>query len=679
MKKLLLIITVMFLPVISACEKVETKYIEVPAKSEPKTTTVMVYMVGSNLISGAENNLRSMLQAESSDKLNVVIQTGAGNKDVQDMTLQSYEDYNRENGTNEKMLVDWMKVNRYTVKNGELNKIASFSEKNSCNEGGSDPNCLNMLTNDNLKDFINSAKKDYPADRYMLILWNHGGGPILGYGSETSLEGSFSMSDLYDVLKNSDIGHYDLIGFDACLMGNIEIAKTLSPFTDYVLGSEEIEPGNGWSYAEFLTELATNPSVSMDRVGKIIADNYLVNNNTQTFTTLSLIETNDYNMYDIIDSLDTVASKLITEFDNNNKKQEAYYKYIQSKLESRRYNYDHLVDSINFAENLNAEFFDYNGDGIGDDQDLINLMTSFRSAILYNVVNTGYQEGSNGLTMYAPLNNKAKLDGINTIHKMYKDFFYNNTTASNMNFSQKYIEFLDKIFTYQDKLVTDHPDEPAFTDTYNDGNGTLEVNITSHVGFEIALVVADTDDNNTNGIQAATSGLMEDCKTEDYVNYSCSYTHTGKVFGLKSDVSNEFRPLYLQLNKKVRHNQELYQVRMPIFVEIGDVWKQGELIFKFDIEKYTYSEIDGVSFVYDKGAVGLPLEAQVQLADVVIKDNIDDDDQQITRDTDGGTYTVGDLVNNIGYDVAGTVSNDYEIEVIDVLGNSNVYMLTKLN
>jgi hypothetical protein len=53
----------------------------------------------------------------------------------------------------------------------------------------------------------------------------------------------------------------DILGFDACLMGNWEAANALQGFATHYLASEKLEPAAGWDYRG-LAELVANPAVS---------------------------------------------------------------------------------------------------------------------------------------------------------------------------------------------------------------------------------------------------------------------------------------------------------------------------------------------------------------------------------------------------------------------------------
>ena len=67
-----------------------------------------------------------------------------------------------------------------------------------------------------LTDFINFSKKNYPADRYILVMWNHGAGSVNGYGYDENYttSGSMSIDEIQSAIKKSKI-KFDIIGFDA--------------------------------------------------------------------------------------------------------------------------------------------------------------------------------------------------------------------------------------------------------------------------------------------------------------------------------------------------------------------------------------------------------------------------------------------------------------------------------
>ena len=111
----------------------------------------------------------------------------------------------------------------------------------------------NMGEQETLTSFVDYCYDNFKAKNYALILWNHGGGPIGGFGSDELYEGDpLFKIEMGDALKNTKFVQekkFDFVGFDACLMSSIEFARTLSDYADYMVASQETEPGFGWDYS----------------------------------------------------------------------------------------------------------------------------------------------------------------------------------------------------------------------------------------------------------------------------------------------------------------------------------------------------------------------------------------------------------------------------------------------
>jgi len=137
---------------------------------------------------------------------------------------------------------------------------------------------LDMGVPSTLIDFIQFGLEEYPAKRVGLVLWDHGGGATGGVCYDELSGNSLSAGQLYAALHRV-FGERDqrlaFIGFDACLMSAFEIATHLSPFADYMIASEELEPMNGWAYDLWLNELAKKPNMDPEELGRYIVDSYV--------------------------------------------------------------------------------------------------------------------------------------------------------------------------------------------------------------------------------------------------------------------------------------------------------------------------------------------------------------------------------------------------------------------
>jgi Clostripain family len=229
------------------------------------TVTVMMYICGTDLESQggmATADLNEMLYAEDSEKVNVIVETG-GTSRWRNSVISST--------TNQ----------RYRVTSDGLELLEQNLGKRS------------MVDPATLSDFIQYSKMKYPADRYILVLWDHGGGSLTGYGYDQNFaKDSMTLDEIGTALKNGGCT-FDTIGFDACLMATLETAIVLEPYADYMIASEETEPGIGWYYTGWLSALSANTSIPTTLLGKKVIDDYLAQVKAQvpqSQATLSLID-----------------------------------------------------------------------------------------------------------------------------------------------------------------------------------------------------------------------------------------------------------------------------------------------------------------------------------------------------------------------------------------------------
>jgi hypothetical protein len=124
-----------------------------------------------------------------------------------------------------------------------------------------------------LRDFINWGKQTYPAERYALILWNHGGGYQGLLSDETSASGqNMTLPQLKTAL--STVGSLDLIDFDMCLMAGYETLVAVNGVAKFASFSEETEPGDGDAYTPVLQALYTTPTMDGRTLATTIVDTY---------------------------------------------------------------------------------------------------------------------------------------------------------------------------------------------------------------------------------------------------------------------------------------------------------------------------------------------------------------------------------------------------------------------
>ena len=69
-------------------------------------------------------------------------------------------------------------------------------------------------------------------------------------------------------------GRMEFVGFDACLMGMVEVMHELRDVARWSIASQKVEPGGGWAYDWFLAPLIADPYMDTLTLGQVIIDTY---------------------------------------------------------------------------------------------------------------------------------------------------------------------------------------------------------------------------------------------------------------------------------------------------------------------------------------------------------------------------------------------------------------------
>lgn len=241
-----------------------------PAFARADTWAIYWYLCGSNLetnANAASRDLLEVLEADLSKDVSVIIQTGGSKKWASD-------DFSGQH------------PQRWQVKDGDIEKLADLPKSS-------------MGSGKTLAEFIRYCNEKHPADHRVLIIWDHGAGSAGDFANDElyGMEG-MSLADLRKVLAEvckSDPANppFEIIGFDACLMATIDVAKILHGYARYMVASQNEEPGVGWSYEKMLNSLSRKTSMSGAEFGRIICDTYLEDcrkENEEDRATLSLTD-----------------------------------------------------------------------------------------------------------------------------------------------------------------------------------------------------------------------------------------------------------------------------------------------------------------------------------------------------------------------------------------------------
>ena len=337
--------------------------------------TIMVYLCGTDLESKngmASSDLAEMAKATLSDNVEVIVFTGG---------CTGWKTKNISNSTNQ----------IWRVTGGGIQCL----ESNYGNEA--------MTKSATLTKFIKYCAQKYPANRNILIFWDHGGGSISGYGYDQRFTsaGGMTLAGINTALKDAGVT-FDMIGFDTCLMATAENALMLSKYADYLVASEETEPGCGWYYTTFLTNLAANTSMPTTELGKQIIDSYTdecARRYQSVKTTLSLID---------LAELEATLPAALNAFANSTTeliKSDDFQEVAEARSSTREYSTSKIdqVDLVNLADNIGTA-------------EALNLSKVVKNAVKYNRTSS-VMTNSYGLSIFFPYSKLSYVDNAVSTYK----------------------------------------------------------------------------------------------------------------------------------------------------------------------------------------------------------------------------------------------------------------------
>lgn len=216
------------------------------AASGPAKTTLMVYLVASDMTDETARILSEMEEARASKDVNVLVQVGGGDS------------------PGELPDIDMQETRRYRLVPDPEDKGASWALE--ALPQNQQPANVAMSKPDTLRDFLQWGARQYPADRYAVVLSDHGGGAMGGFGADEALgDGeTMSLAGLRSAFQQSGV-KVDVLGFDACLMASLEVASHLAPYVNYLVASEDVT--FGWAWTGLLNALTDKPAASGAELG----------------------------------------------------------------------------------------------------------------------------------------------------------------------------------------------------------------------------------------------------------------------------------------------------------------------------------------------------------------------------------------------------------------------------
>ncbi len=248
---------------------------------------------------------------------------------------------------------------------------------------------VNMGDYQTLSYFINYGKQNYPADRYLLWIYNHGGGWKGACMDDTNNDPLLTMDDFQKAL--SETGGVDIISFFACLMSSLESVYELHNLVDVYVGSEDLAYFSWWDGIcgdtnQLITE---NPNLSNEEIGKQIVDFYEAHPNPfSNKLTASAIKAGKTPA--LVNAIDDLGKYFIDNWRQN-----------KNVVKTAHENTYQLADLQGWSEVF--EVYDLKGfiENLPESPEKTAVLNAFEEALIHEVHSTSREE-THGISIFFP-------------------------------------------------------------------------------------------------------------------------------------------------------------------------------------------------------------------------------------------------------------------------------------
>ncbi len=319
-----------------------------------------------------------------------------------------------------------------------------------------------------LESFLQFAEENFPAEHTILNIWNHGGGSMYGVAFDEMFDmDSLTLPEMHDVFSSvygdaPEEKPLDIIGFDACLMASIDTAYVSSDFADYMVASEELEPGLGWNYVGMMQAFVDYPGITALDLSKVICDTYM--DDCQYYDmghdiTLSVIDLNAIDeLYVAFENFGIEALSNVVEDPNFYTR----FSKVANRIENyggntREQGYSNMADLGHMAENLSDIMPDTSA----------AVLSAIENCVVYNVTGE-YRQNSNGIACYYTYDGDAQaMLEYNEVwpSEAFKHFYTYGLTGELPNDGLAYISEMEYIEyeqgEYQPEIPDDSPQDPT--------------------------------------------------------------------------------------------------------------------------------------------------------------------------------------------------------------------------
>ncbi len=374
---------------LSPGQRLVSQVTRAPGETQTKEYTLMVYMVGSDLESRygcASSDILEMLDSGlDPSRCNLVVYTG-GSKSW-DLDVPA----------------DRNCVWTMTADGTSLEVAASTSQPSSMGDPGT------------FLDFMSYAYNNFPAEHYGLICWDHGGGPLYGYGSDELFDhDGLSLSEMQAAMAESPFAGEKLafMGFDACLMASLEVADLFADYAGYLIASEETEPGSGWDYS-FLAAL--NTTSDTQTLARSILSAYEASMKANIWKPEYTLSCMDLSKVEALnDHMEVLYDALVAALEGG-----GFTRIAKSRNECKRFGMGAVADMSSSLDLVDLGDLLGRLDGTHAEAARAAL-DSLEALVVDQVTNV---EGASGVSLYFPYDNKSLFQqGGNSLYDVQLDY-----------------------------------------------------------------------------------------------------------------------------------------------------------------------------------------------------------------------------------------------------------------
>lgn len=605
-----------------------------PAGPTQAEWTILLYMDADNdLELDQMDDLKEMVAAGSTKDVNIVVLADRNPK-----------------GDGEKYfngpianLANWTSAKLLYVEKGKLRELADWGE-------------ADMGDPATLKKFLETGSSMYPAKHYAVIMEDHGTGWPGACADESNGDNMLTTQEIGTVLTDASktTGKFELIGFDACLMANLEVAKAVAPAGHFMIASEELEPGSGWSYTELLNALNGHPQMTGDQLGRIIVDTYEASFAGQGAEgegiTLSVVA------LDQLPALETAVSNLGIQNQAALAKsgQPIWQKLARARSGAEEYGKkstgeegDKLYDLHHLSQTLQR-----NLPGTDTARSADAVMAAIKNAVLYNKHGRG-RPNANGISIYFP----AEKEGLTD-----KPFGKSDYTHTSFATISKWYPFLT-VYTGAEATDTTAPEIDNLatndTDLENDDVATVTADVKADDVDEVEFVLIHVED----GVQTVLGALP----TEPDEKGHLKETWDGQWFTIgdkdkelvcpitafeEIDAEQDKYWVVVPAEVRLKGTDQWFEVSLYFSTDFNDEEVTGEFVYAFEDTRHGPRQVD-----LEKGDEIRPVyytidskgeehfEASDDKDDILI---LDDEGLTVGRDgVDKGDYRIGFVVTDL--------------------------------